>query len=100
MSYRAVSPIPHLEPRPLRGMGALLDASPFTNAWYVPLIETLNLSTAARTYRWGPMRYLSMWDAMNYYSGLNSYSGNLTQEATLYQWTGGGWQKTSLQAAG
>ena len=104
MSYVA---IPHAPPlvRPLarsrfgpglRGIGTLMDADVLTSAWYLPLIERLDRVSAVRSYEWGPMKYLSNWDALNYNIGFTEYTGLVSQESTLYQWDGSEWLKTNV----
>ena len=78
------------------GLGTLMDANILTSAWYLPLIEQLNQVNAARVYQWGPMKYLSNWDALDYNMGFTQYTPTVHQEATLYQWDGSQWRKTNV----
>jgi hypothetical protein len=124
MSYRIVSTIPALEPMPLRGfgsmpprapgqapirgsyfrsqgmrlsgLGTMLDANVLTSAWYLPLVERINKVTAARSYAWAPYKYLSNWDALDYNMSFSSFGETVDQEATLYQWDGSQWRKTTV----
>lgn len=124
MSYRTVSTIPRLQPRPLRGMGSapipyplappptlgsqikrffglgtMLDANVLTSAWYLPLVEQLSRTSANRSYQWAPMKYLSNWDALSYNMSFTNYTPTIQQESTLYQWDGSQWRKTSVQSS-
>ncbi len=78
------------------GLGTLMDANVLTSAWYLPLVEQLNQVNAARQYFWGPMKYLSNWDALDYSMGFTQYTPIVHQEATLYQWDGSQWRKTNV----
>ncbi len=80
------------------GLGTMLDNDMFTSAWYLPLIEQVNPQTAARGYQWGPMKYLSNWDALQYNMSFSVFSGPISQSSTLYQWDGSQWRKTSVEA--
>lgn len=110
MSYAAVTaafPRPRLV-RPLdpsrfgpglKGLGTMLDTNMFTSAWYLPLIEQINRSNAQRSYAWGPYKYLSNWDALDYNMSFTQYTPTMQQESTLYQWDGSQWRKTSVQSS-
>lgn len=80
------------------GLGSILDANPFSSAWYLPLVERLNTRTGARTYTWGQMKYLSNWDALNYNGGFMYSDMTTQQQSTLYQWDGSQWRKTTVQS--
>jgi len=83
----------------LKGLGSMLDANVLTSAWYLPLVEKINNTTAQRAYRWAPMKYLSNWDALSYNMSFTNYSAGIRQEATLYQWDGKQWRKTTVQSS-
>lgn len=100
MSYRAVSTVPRLQPMPLRGLGTMLDANVLTSAWYLPLVERVNQLTGARSYAWAPYKYLSNWDALSYNMSFSNFTPAVRQVATLYQWDGSQWRKTSVQSSG
>ena len=104
MSYsaspqRLVRPLaPSRFGRGLKGLGSMLDANVLTSAWYLPLIEHVNRQTGARSYQWGPMKYLSNWDALSYNMGFSQFGHPIDTDSTLYQWDGSQWRKTTVQS--
>lgn len=82
------------------GLGTMLDANILTSAWYLPLIEGINKQTAARGYEWGPMKYLSNWDALSYNMSFTNYGPVVDTSSTLYQWDDASqqWRKTTVES--
>lgn len=103
--HRTLRGLGYASPRPLapsrfgrglKGLGTMLDANVLTSAWYLPLVEQINQQNAQRAYTWAPMKYLSNWDALDYNMSFTNYGPVVHQEATLYQWDGSQWRKTTV----